>query len=38
MDVLKTMAMFEALKLEFFKYGKTEDLQPQEVDSVFIYS
>jgi hypothetical protein len=38
MDVLKTMAMFEALKLEFFKYGKIEDLQPQEVDSVFIYS
>jgi hypothetical protein len=29
MDVLKTMAMLEALKLELIKYGKIEDLQDQ---------
>jgi hypothetical protein len=38
MDVLKTMAMFEALKLELLKYGKIEDLQAQEVDMVFIFT
>jgi hypothetical protein len=37
MDVLKIMAMLEALKLELIKYGKTEDLQAQEVDSVFMF-
>jgi hypothetical protein len=37
MDVLKTMAMLEALKLELLKYGKVEDLQDQEVDMVFIF-
>jgi hypothetical protein len=38
MDVLKNMAMLETLKLEFFKYGKIEDLQAQEVDSVCIFT
>jgi hypothetical protein len=37
MDVLKTMAMSEVLKLELLKYGKIEDLQAQKVDSVFIF-
>ena len=37
MDVLKTIAMLEALKWKIFKYGKIEDLQAQEVDSVFIF-
>jgi hypothetical protein len=34
MDLLKTLAMLEALKLELQKYGKIEDLQAQVVDSV----
>ena len=37
MDVLKTLAMLEALKLKYFKYGNIEDLQAQEVDSVFTF-
>ena len=38
MDVLKPIAMLEALKkLKLFKYGKIEDLQAQEVVSVFIF-
>jgi hypothetical protein len=34
MDLLKTLSMLEALKLELQKYGKNEDLQAQVVDSV----
>jgi hypothetical protein len=34
MDLLKTSAMLEALKLKLQKYGKIGDLQPQVVDSV----
>jgi hypothetical protein len=34
MHVLKTLAMLEALKLKLFKYGKIEDLQAHDVDSV----
>ena len=34
MDLLKTSAMLEALKLELQKYGKIEDLQAQEINSV----
>jgi hypothetical protein len=34
MDLLKTLAMLEALKLELQKYGKIEDLQAQVVDSI----
>jgi hypothetical protein len=34
MDLLKILAMLEALKLEWQKYGKIEDLQAQVVDSV----
>jgi hypothetical protein len=32
MDLLKTLAMLEALKLESRKYGKIEDLQAQVVN------
>ena len=31
------IAMLEALKWNMFKYGNIEDLQAQEVDSVFIF-
>jgi hypothetical protein len=34
MDLLKTSTMLEALKLELQKYGKIEDLQGQEFDSI----
>jgi hypothetical protein len=34
MDLLTTLAMLEALKLELLKYGKIEDLQAQVVDTV----
>jgi hypothetical protein len=34
MDLLKTLAMLEALKLELQKYDKIEDLQAQVVDLV----
>jgi hypothetical protein len=34
MDLLKTSALLEALKLELQKYGKVEDPQAQVVDSV----
>ena len=37
MDVLKMIAMLEALKSKLFKYGKIEDPQAQEVDSVFTF-
>jgi hypothetical protein len=37
MDMLKTMTMLEALKLELIKYDKIEDLKAQEVDSVFTF-
>jgi hypothetical protein len=37
MDVLETMAMMEALKLELLKYGKIEDIQAQEVDTIFLF-
>jgi hypothetical protein len=37
MDVLKTMAMLEALKLELLKYSKIENLQAQEVGSVSVF-
>jgi hypothetical protein len=35
MDVLKMIAMLEALKWIMFKYDKIKYLQAQEVDSVF---
>jgi hypothetical protein len=34
MDLFKTSAMLEALKLELQKYGKIKYLQAQEVDYV----
>jgi hypothetical protein len=34
MDLLKTSSMLKALKLEFQKYGKIEDLQAQMINSV----
>jgi hypothetical protein len=34
MDMLKTMAVLEALKLKLLKYDNIEDLRAQEVDSV----
>ena len=37
MDLLKTSAMLEALKLELQKYGKIEDLQAQVINSI-LYS
>jgi hypothetical protein len=37
MNVLKTMAMLEALKLQLLKYGKIENLQAQEADTGFIF-
>ena len=37
MDVLKTLAMLEALKWKMFKYGKIEDIQAQEINLVFLF-
>jgi hypothetical protein len=37
MDMLKTMAVLEALKLKLLKYDNIEDLRAQEVDSVLYY-
>jgi hypothetical protein len=37
MDVLKKIAMLEALKWNLFKCGKIEDIQAQEVDMVFLF-
>jgi hypothetical protein len=33
MDLVKTLAMSKALKMELRKYGKIEDLQAQEINS-----
>jgi hypothetical protein len=39
MDVLKPLAILEALKLKLFKYDKIENLQAQEVDTtIYFYS
>jgi hypothetical protein len=35
MDVLETLAKLKALKWKLFKYGKIEDIQAQEVYTVF---
>ena len=37
MDVLKTLAMLEALKWKMFKYGKIEELQAQVEFTEFIF-
>jgi len=37
MDVLKTLAMLEALKWKMFKYGNIEDIQTQEINLVFLF-
>jgi hypothetical protein len=37
MDVLKKIAMLEALKWNLFKCGKIEDIQAQEADMVFLF-
>jgi hypothetical protein len=36
MDVLQTLTKLKALKCKLFKYGKIEDNQAQEVDTVFL--
>jgi hypothetical protein len=38
MDVFEINAKLKALKWILLKYAKIEDIQAQEVDSVFIYS
>jgi hypothetical protein len=35
MDVLKSKAMLKALKWILVKYGKTEDIQTQEINKCF---
>jgi hypothetical protein len=35
MDVLETLAKLKALKWKLFKYGTIEDIQAQEVYTVF---
>jgi hypothetical protein len=37
MDVLETLAKLKALKWKLFKYGKIEDIQAQEVYTVFLF-
>jgi hypothetical protein len=37
MDVLKSKAMLKALKQILIKYGKIEDIQPQETNKVFLF-
>jgi hypothetical protein len=38
MDVLKTLDKLKALKWKLFKYGKIEDIQAQEVVTVFLFN
>jgi hypothetical protein len=37
MDVLKNIAKLKALKWKLFKCDKVEDIQAQEVDTVFLF-
>jgi hypothetical protein len=37
MDMLKTLAKLKVLKWKLFKYGQIEDIQAQEVDTVFLF-
>jgi hypothetical protein len=37
MDVLQTKAKLKALKWISLEYGKVEDIQSQEVDTVFLF-
>jgi hypothetical protein len=37
MDMLKSKAMLKALKWTLIKYGKSEDIQAQEINKVFLF-